>query len=119
MEDLEFSNRMLKRRIKIDVRSQGQPEAVRARLREQLIEEYFTYRPTRMLFFVQKVRLMVLKRDLGVSEESLELLQLQKDSPENIIAQSEHTPVSSSDLPNRATQLVQPRATPSIIIVSS
>lgn len=79
---------MLKRRIKIDVRSKGMPERIRHQNREDLIEEYLKYPSRRVLFFVKRVRFMVLgHNDEGYLARELEA---QPEEPEDIIAQGKH-----------------------------
>lgn len=79
---------MLKRRIKIDVRSQGLPEAARIEAREGLIEQYLTYPSTTMLFFLKQVRLTVLAHgNEKYLERAMEDPQSRPEDPEDIIAQ--------------------------------
>lgn len=56
---MNYARWMLKRRIKIDVGSQGMPEHSRGQIRERLIEEYLRYPSRRVLFFVKRVRIMI------------------------------------------------------------
>ncbi|KAI1109281.1 hypothetical protein F5Y14DRAFT_433123 [Nemania sp. NC0429] len=87
-EDMNHAELMLKRRIKIDVRSKGQPEDVRGQIRDQLIEEYLRYPSTRVLFFVKRVRMMV----LGHNDEEYfkRPTETRPVEPEDIIAQALH-----------------------------
>ncbi|KAJ2985272.1 hypothetical protein NUW58_g5626 [Xylaria curta] len=90
-EDMAHSQRMLKKRIKIDVESQGRPEAIRAQARERLIEEYLTY-PSRTLYlFSKRVRMMILGQENEgyLHSATASALPRPKD-PEDIIAQALH-----------------------------
>ncbi|KAI1176613.1 hypothetical protein F4777DRAFT_265816 [Nemania sp. FL0916] len=87
-EDVQNAQLMLKRRIKIDVHSNGQPEEIRDEIRRDLIDEYLRYPSPRVLFFIHRVRLMV----LGNNDERYfrRALEEQRNEPEDIIAQALH-----------------------------
>ncbi len=92
---------MLRERIKIDVRSQGQPETIRGQNRERLIEEYLTYPSRTVLIFLTKVRLMVPNHnDDGYLQRGIDALPVLEE-PEDIIAQGKHvhsSPVRTSSV---------------------
>ncbi|KAJ8104740.1 hypothetical protein ONZ43_g7706 [Nemania bipapillata] len=95
-EDMNEAKLMLKRRIKIDVRSKGMPEMVRGRIREELIDEYLKYPSRRVLFFVTRVRLMVLWHN--DNEYSVREVATQTEEPEDIIAQTLHDKMTTEKL---------------------
>ncbi|KAI1745071.1 hypothetical protein F4680DRAFT_404186 [Xylaria scruposa] len=89
LEDMEEAKRMLTRRIKVDVNSQGLPEADRIEARERLIEKYFTYPSNIVLLFVKRVRLMVLSHENeGYLGRAMENPRSHSEEPEDIIAQA-------------------------------
>ncbi|KAI0451067.1 hypothetical protein F5B21DRAFT_488478 [Xylaria acuta] len=91
IEDMERARRMLKQRIKIDVRSQGLPEVARSEARERLIGQYLRYPSNIVLLFVKRVRYMVLMHDNeGYFAGAMEGSQSQPEEPEDIIAQALH-----------------------------
>ncbi|GAP84655.1 hypothetical protein SAMD00023353_1101920 [Rosellinia necatrix] len=96
LEDMDHSQLMMKRRIKIDVNSKGMPETVRAERRERLIEEFLTYPSRRVLFFVGRVRMTVLGHN---NEEYLtRAAEPGLDEPENVIAQALHDKMPSEKI---------------------
>ncbi|KAI3334202.1 hypothetical protein F4824DRAFT_502281 [Ustulina deusta] len=98
LEDLDHTNDMLRERIKIDVRSQGQPETIRGQNRERLIEEYLTYPSRTVLIFLTKVRLMVLNHnDDGYLQRGIDALPVLEE-PEDIIAQALHDKMTAKKL---------------------
>ncbi|KAI0433530.1 hypothetical protein F5Y09DRAFT_298681 [Xylaria sp. FL1042] len=100
LEDMSTADHMLKQRIKIDVQSQGQPEAIRGRNRERLIEEYLVSYPSRIVFFfVKRVRLMVLKRnDEGYLQRVIDGDLPPSEDPEDVIAQALHDKMTPEKL---------------------
>lgn len=75
----------MQKRIKIDVKSQGMPEDARGQIRDRLIEEYLKYPSRKVLFFVKRVRMMVLWHN---NEEYLQRpAETWPTEPEDIIAQ--------------------------------
>ncbi|RYC54612.1 hypothetical protein CHU98_g11597 [Xylaria longipes] len=99
LEDMQHAERLLKRRIKIDVQSQGLPEAARSEARERLIEQYLTYPSTIVLFFVKHVRHMVLTHETeGYLEREMGSSQSQPKEPEDIIAQALHDKMTTENL---------------------
>ncbi|KAI0406490.1 hypothetical protein F4802DRAFT_596183 [Xylaria palmicola] len=91
LEDMDYAKRMLDRRIKIDVNSQGMPETIRERNRENLIDEYLTYPSRRVLLFVKRVRLMILSRNNeAYLQRQMEGSLSRSEDPEDIIAQILH-----------------------------
>ncbi|TGJ82138.1 hypothetical protein E0Z10_g6641 [Xylaria hypoxylon] len=99
LEDLDHATRMLKRRIKIDVRSQGMPEIIRNQNREQLTDEYLTYPSRMVLLYVKKVRLMVLgHNDEGYLQRVRNSGLPPPEEPEDIIAQALHDKMTTKKL---------------------
>ncbi|KAI1129167.1 hypothetical protein F5Y10DRAFT_239041 [Nemania abortiva] len=96
-EDMELAQQMLKRRIKVDVDSQGKPEAIRSRNRQRIEAEYLTYPSARVLFYSKNVRHMVLgKNDPGYLER--EMQRHAEDQPEDIIAQALHNKMTTQKI---------------------
>ncbi|KAI1429150.1 hypothetical protein F5Y12DRAFT_539827 [Xylaria sp. FL1777] len=100
LEDMDQAARMLSRRIKIDVESQGQPEDIRGERRIQLIEDYVNSYPSRtMLLFVKRVRLTVLHHnDDEYLRRVMEHAVPQAEDPEDIIAQALHDKMTTKKL---------------------
>ncbi|KAI1756377.1 hypothetical protein F4782DRAFT_538078 [Xylaria castorea] len=99
LEDMVHAQRMMKKRIKIDVRSQGLPEIARIESRERLIEKYLTYPSNTVLFFVKHVRYTVLMHETGgYLERAMEDRQSQPEEPEDIIAQALHDKMEAEKL---------------------
>lgn len=95
-EDMNYARWMLKRRIKIDVGSQGMPEHSRGQIRERLIEEYLRYPSRRVLFFVKRVRIMIF------GHENEDYFKRPRETwpaqPEDIIAQALHDKMTAEKI---------------------
>ncbi|KAI0107161.1 hypothetical protein GGR51DRAFT_516486 [Nemania sp. FL0031] len=99
LEDMDQARLMLKKRIKIDVHSQGQPEEIRGKIREDLIEEYLTYPPRRVLLFAKRVRFMVLGSDEeGNFKAEMARQAGQAEDPEDIVAQALHDKMTTKKI---------------------
>ncbi|KAI0474503.1 hypothetical protein F4859DRAFT_483418 [Xylaria cf. heliscus] len=99
LEDGAHAQRMLKQRIKVDVHSQGLPEAARVEARERLIEKFLTYPSNIVIFFVKQVRLMVLGRhNERFSERATGDSRSPPEEPEDIIAQALHDRMTAEKL---------------------
>ncbi|KAI0971549.1 hypothetical protein F4678DRAFT_433305 [Xylaria arbuscula] len=100
LDDMDDAKRMMARRIKIDVESQGQPEPIRAQKRLRLIEEYLESYPSRIvLLFVKRVRFTVLTHnDDGYFQKVMDDDLSQVAEPEDIIAQALHDKTTASQL---------------------
>ncbi|KAI0156441.1 hypothetical protein GGR57DRAFT_82240 [Xylariaceae sp. FL1272] len=98
IRDLNQAERMLQLRIKIDVWSNGIPEHIRAQARTWLIEAYMTCPSRRVLFFVKRLRYMLLGRDKTGRLLQEHAKQPNADEPEDIIAKAAHTIMTSEKL---------------------
>ncbi|GAW21062.1 hypothetical protein ANO14919_105750 [Xylariales sp. No.14919] len=100
LEDMDHAAFMLKQRIKIDVRSRGMPEMIREQDRQELIKEYLTYPSRRVLFYVKRVRLMILEHhDEGYLQRAIDSAL---EDPEDIIAHALHDKMA----PNKLNRLI-------------
>lgn len=95
-EDTNYAELMMQKRIKIDVKSQGMPEDARGQIRDRLIEEYLKYPSRKVLFFVKRVRMMVLWHN---NEEYLQRpAETWPTEPEDIIAQALHDKMTAEKI---------------------
>ncbi|KAI0540544.1 hypothetical protein GGR58DRAFT_460921 [Xylaria digitata] len=99
LEDMDHTDRMMRQRIKIDVKSRGMPEMVREQKREKLTEEYLTYPSRKVLLYVKRVRLTVLDYSHeGYLQRVMDDDLPPEDEPEDIIAQALHDEITNNKL---------------------
>ncbi|KAI0505967.1 hypothetical protein F5B22DRAFT_489533 [Xylaria bambusicola] len=99
LEDMNLVKDMWRRRVDVDVESRGQPEPIRNRNRERLVEEFMTYPSRRVLFYSGLVRENVLMHhDDGYMQRRLDDILQRQRPPEYIIAKALHGRMSMNKL---------------------